>query len=322
MDRFATILDVASKAGVSASTVSRAFNHPRLLRPETVQRIHDIAEDLGYIANRHAKALSTGRAGAVGIVVPDITNPFFPPIIRQAQRVSEAMSYGVLVAESDNDPDREARQIEQLIPQVDGLLLASPRQSEEALQRIASSTRCVLLNRDVPGVARVLLSSRTALGTALGDLAAQGLSRVCYIGGPHRSWSNGERQEVVVRRAGELGMEVTVLHTTNGTYAEARDLASDVLRVRAEVIIAFDDVVAHGVLDGVLAAGVRVPDEARLLGCDDALPIQTHPRLSTIDMHGAPGVDRAMRMLLEAPGHPVPEERVVLQGVLQYRETT
>ncbi len=287
-----------------------------------MQRIHDIAQELGYIPNRHAKALSTGRTGAIGIVVPDITNPFFPPIIRQAQRVSEAMSYGVLVAESDNDPEREARQIEQLVPQVDGLILASPRQADEALVRTASSTRCVFLNRDVQGTARVLLSSGSALHTALGDLSAEGVVRVCYVGGPHRSWSNGERQEVVVQRGHELGMEVSLLQTTNGTYGEARDLAVNVVRAGAQAVIAFDDVVAHGILDGILASGARVPGEIRVLGCDDALPIQTHPRLSTIDMHGPLGVDRAMHMLLEAPGYPVPEERVVLQGQLQYRETT
>lgn len=322
MGQSATIIDVAARAGVSASTVSRAFNHPRVLRPETVQRIQHIAQELGYIPNRHAKALSTGRTSAIGVVIPDITNPFFPPIVRQAQRVSEAMSYGVLVVESDNDPGREARQIEQLIPQVEGFILASPRQSEEALRRTAARTPCVLLNRDVAGTARVLLSSRSALHTAVGDFARGGVSRVCYVGGPHRSWSNAERQDAVTSRAGELGLEVSHLQTTNGTYAEARDLAAGVVRARAQAVIAFDDVVAHGILDGILEAGLSVPGDVRLLGCDDALPIQTHPRLSTIDMHGPDGVDRAMHLLLEAGASPVPEARVVLQGELRHRETT
>lgn len=322
MARFATIMDVAQKAGVSASTVSRAYNHPRMLRPETVQRIQDIARELGYTPNRHAKALSTGRTGSIGIVVPDITNPFFPPIIRQAQRVAEELSYSLLVAESDNKPAREARQIEQLIPQVEGLVLASPRQPAEAILEITVRTRCVLLNRDVPGTARVLLSSQAALSQALGDLSRAGVERVCYVGGPHRSWSNTERREAVETLGAVHGMAVTLLATANGTYAEARDLAADVIEAGTEAVIAFDDVVAHGILDGLLEARLAIPGDIRVLGCDDALPIQTHPRLSTIDMHGRAGVDRAVRILLAASGAPVPEQRVLMQGDLRYQQTT
>jgi LacI family transcriptional regulator len=123
----ATITQIARRLGVAPSTVSRAFNEPRLLRPETVARVKAVADEMGYVANRHARALITGRSGAIGLIVPDITNPFFPLMIRFAQREAEALDQVVLVVETDSEPEQERRQIASLLAQTEGLIIASSR---------------------------------------------------------------------------------------------------------------------------------------------------------------------------------------------------
>ena len=307
--------------GVSPSTVSRAFNEPHLLRDETVSRIVAMAEQMGYVPNVHARALVTGKNRLIGLIVPDITNPFFPRLVRAAQIAAEERGLSVMLAETNSLPDRERAHIASLGPHCSGLIIASPRLTSEELRHVAEGGRLVLVNNDTPGIARVLISSGEALAEGIRVLAAKGARRFCYVGGPHRSWSEFERRSTLERLAEELGLEVVYRRNDSGTYHEARHMvATDSYDVDA--VVAFDDVIACGVLDGLSDRGVRIPDDIALLGCDDALPIQTRPRLSTIRLRVAEGVTEAVHMLTEATGGVVPEQRVMLSGVLEMRETT
>src|SRR5690606_20676084 len=96
-----TIRDVAAAAAVSRSTVSRAFTRPQLLSPETVRHVLAVAARLGYVGNQAARALSTGRFGNIAVVVPDIANPFFPPLVRSLQLAAEAADLAVFLGDSD-----------------------------------------------------------------------------------------------------------------------------------------------------------------------------------------------------------------------------
>lgn len=317
-----TINEVAKALGVAPSTVSRAFNRPHMLLPETVARVRAVAADMGYVPNRHARALSTGRTSAIGLVLPDITNPFFPPLVRAAQQAAEERDMSVLVAETDNDPERELRRLDQLRPQVEGIVLASSRLPEDALDAVVRRDRVVLVNRDHPGAARVLIGSGAAVTAAVAHLAATGALRLCYVGGPHRSWSEHERRGAVLEAGRAHGLTVTTERVETGTYADARSVAESLRPEEIDAVVAFDDVVAHGVIDGLASRGVSVPGDVRLVGCDDALPIETHPRLSTISLPSAQGVRRAVELLLASDGAPLPESREVLDGTLCLRETT
>jgi LacI family transcriptional regulator len=125
----------------------------------------------------------------------------------------------------------------------------------------------------------------------------------------------------VIEVAEQLGMTTELLQVLSGTYAEARGLSENVITSGAQAVIAFDDVIAHGVLDGLDDHGVRVPHDIRVLGCDDALPIQTRPRLSTIRLQSEAAVRAAIRMLTDA-GQTVQEQRIEFPGELKLRETT
>src|SRR5215212_11112853 len=102
-----TISQVAKAAGVSPATVSRTFNRPELLSHATLKRVRGVAEKLGYVPNQVARALSTGRAGNIALIVPDIANPFFPPLIRAAQAHADRVGYAVFLGDSDEQPERE-----------------------------------------------------------------------------------------------------------------------------------------------------------------------------------------------------------------------
>src|SRR5689334_15457878 len=127
----ATIKDVARLAGVSPSSVSRALAAPDQVRPETRERVRRAVAQLGYHPSGIARGLSTGRTGVIGFVVPDIANPFFPGIVKAAQRRSREVGLAVLLADSDEDPATEVDLIRTLTKQVDGFVLCAPRAADD-----------------------------------------------------------------------------------------------------------------------------------------------------------------------------------------------
>src|SRR5690606_20414907 len=142
-----TIRDVARASGVHASTVSRAFSAPHLVNADTRTRVPAVAEGLGYRPNRAARALTTKRTHNIGLIVADISNPFFPPLIKAAQAQARARDYHVFVADTDEDPQVEEELIQTLSKQVDGVLLCSPRLSNRTIERPREDVPFVGVNR-------------------------------------------------------------------------------------------------------------------------------------------------------------------------------
>jgi len=104
-----TIGDIAKAAGVSRATVSRVFGRPDLISSETIDRVREVADKLGWTPNHAARALSTGKQGNIAVILPDIANPFFPPLIRAAQRTADGAGMGVFIGDTDNDQAQEFR---------------------------------------------------------------------------------------------------------------------------------------------------------------------------------------------------------------------
>ncbi|WP_309233906.1 LacI family DNA-binding transcriptional regulator [Micromonospora sp. ATA51] len=123
----ATIREVAREAGVSPSTVSRALSMPEMVNPTTRERVLRAAQRLGYAPNRAARGLITGRTGNIGLIVPDLANPFFPSVVKGVQARAREADYAVFLADTDEDPTAEVGLIRVLGKQVDGLILCSPR---------------------------------------------------------------------------------------------------------------------------------------------------------------------------------------------------
>lgn len=317
-----TIIEIAKDLGVAPSTVSRAFTAPRLLKPETVERIRAAAAERGYVPNVHARALSTGVPRTIGLIVPDIANPFFPPMIRAAQRAAEGSGHTVLIADTDGDVDREMRIIERLAPQAESLIIASSRLPAAQLTELTAGRRVLFINRDEPGSARILVSSRDALGLATSKLLELGHERFVYVGGPEGSWSDGERHGIVEQSLAGTGATLDALRVPGGTYADTMAAADQILASAPTAVIAFDDVIAHGVMDLLHQCGLSVPGQVSVVGCDDTLALTTQPPLTSIALKASDAASLAVRTVVEGQvGEILTAQRIALQGELVERAT-
>src|SRR3954470_18426890 len=186
----ATIYDVARAAGVSASTVSRALSVPEMVNAETRTRVRQIAGELGYHPNRAARGLITGRTGNIGLIVPDLTNPFFPGVVKGVQIRARESDYSVFLADTDEDATVEAELVRALTKQVDGIVYCSPRTGEAELRTLAGEIPMVLINRRVGRLPSVTIDNTDAIRHAVAHLQALGHHRVAFVAGPRNSWSN------------------------------------------------------------------------------------------------------------------------------------
>lgn len=192
-DRPATIHDIAARCGVAASTVSRALSTPDRVNVRTRERIEAAAAALNYRPNIQAKALSSGRTSAVGVLVPDITNPFYFDLIRGTQLQLKAAGYTQLLVDTEESDEVEATTVDQLRKSADGIIVAASRLSDEALLAAAATMPLVAINRDVPGVPAVIIDTPSATSQALDHLASLGHTRIAYIAGPTTSQSSTRR---------------------------------------------------------------------------------------------------------------------------------
>jgi len=293
----ATIGTVAQAAGVSRATVSRAFGQPHRLRPETVERVRAVASELGYTPNPVAQALSTGRSGNLALVVPDIANPFFPPMIRAVQGQAERAGYAVFLGDADEDPNREDVLLTRLARQVDGFVLASSRMSAARIREQAERRPLVLVNRDVAGIPRVLIDTAGGVARAVERLAELGHRRIAYLNGPARSWSNTQRLKAVRAAGARFDVAVVPLPARRPTFEAGRQAVPELLGSGARAVVAFDDLVGHGVLAGLGERGLSVPADFSVVGCDDVLAAQAYPPLTTVSARSAEAGTAAVELL-------------------------
>ena len=300
-----SIRDVARRANVSLATVSRAFAAPGLVRAETLQRVLAVAEELHYRPSRAARSLTTGRTGNIGVVVPDLGNPFFSAILKGGQARAREADLAVFLADSEENPRLEIELVRAMARQVDGVIICSSRLSEAQLQQLRNDTTLVLLNRRVRGVSSVLLDSAGGMRQAIEHLVALGHHRIGFLGGPAGSWSNRERRRGLRTEARGRSLEITEF----GPFAphfEAGQHAAD-LAVAAEVtaVVAFNDLLALGVLSRLADRGIGVPDEISVVGFDN-IPMagMATPHLTTVALPLEQSGRVAIELLLEQLAHP------------------
>jgi LacI family transcriptional regulator len=297
-----TIKDVARAAGVSPSTVSRALSSPDLVQQETRQRVRQAASALGYHPNRAARGLITGRTGNLGLIVPDLTNPFFPEVVKGVQTRAGESDFSVFLADTDEDPTTEAELVRALIKQVDGIVFCSPRTSEEELRTLAGETPMVLLNRRVGRIPSVTIDNQDAIRHAVAHLRALGHQRVAFVAGPRNSWSNRERTRVLRAAVAAAGLELVELGSVAPQFSGGVAAADLVLAARVTAVIAYNDLVALGLLNRFTARGVAVPAEISVIGFDDIVFAEmVSPALTTLAQpkvrSGRAGVDLLMQLL-------------------------
>jgi DNA-binding LacI/PurR family transcriptional regulator len=318
-----TITEVASAAGVSRATVSRTFSRPELLTLETTERVRAAAARLGYAPNQVARALSTGRSGNIALIVPDIANPFFPPLIRAAQARADDAGYAVFLGDSDEKPEREDILLTKIAAQVDGIILASPRLDEQRVRAHAARRTLVLINRDIKGLPRILMDVGSGITQAMTHLADLGHRHIAYVGGPPASWANQKRHSAAGEAAERLGLTVIAIAAADPTYRGGQMAATELLKTNVTAILAFDDLVAQGIMAGLADEGLQVPRDMSVVGFDDVLAATAYPPLTTVAAHCAEVGARAVDLLVEIlQSGRSQAERIVIPTELVIRATT
>jgi DNA-binding LacI/PurR family transcriptional regulator len=316
-----SIRDVARRANVSSATVSRAFAEPGLVRQETLTRVLAVAEELRYRPSRAARSLTTGKTGNIGVIVSDLGNPFFSAILKGGQARAREADHAVFLADAEENPRLEMELVRAMARQVDGVVICSSRLSEAQLQQLRKDTTLVLVNRRVSGVSAVLLDGAGGMRQAIEHLEALGHKRIGFLGGPAESWSNRERRRGL--RAVARGRSLEVIEF--GPFApqfEAGQHAAD-LAVAAEVtaVVAFNDLMALGVLSRLADRGIGVPDEISVVGFDNILMAgMATPQLTTVALPLEQAGRVAIELLLEQlaqPGLGTHEEALPAQLIVR-----
>jgi DNA-binding LacI/PurR family transcriptional regulator len=275
-----------------------------VVQPETRERVQQAASALGYHPNRAARGLITGRTGNIGLIVPDLANPFFPSVVKGVQTRALESDFSVFLADTDEDPSTEAGLVRALIKQVDGIVFCSPRTSEEELRTLAGETPMVLLNRRVGRIPAVTTDNLDGIRHAVAHLQALGHQRVAFVAGPRNSWSNRERTRVLRSVTAAAGVELVELGSVAPQFSGGVAAADLVLAAGVTAVIAYNDLVAFGLLNRFNTRGVAVPAEMSVIGFDDIVFAEmVSPALTTLaqpkERSGRAGVDLLLQLLEE-----------------------
>jgi LacI family transcriptional regulator len=278
-----TLADVARIAGVSLMTVSRVVNHKEGVGQETRQRIEAIIEKLGYHPSGIARSLVTQRTGTIGLVVPDISNPFFSDVARGVEQIAFEQGYSVLLCNTEEDPHRELDVLHLLGEKwVDGIVLCSSRLEAGALSTIlAQYPAAVLVNRQIDSeiealpVGSVILDDETGGQIATRHLLDRGHRAVGCLAGPPNSFSGQKRvqgYQAALMAAG-LSFNPDLNRTCSPSVAGGFQVGNELLTTHPEItaLFCFNDLVAVGVLQACAQLGRRVPDDLAVVGYDDIL---------------------------------------------------
>ena len=319
-----TIRDVAAASGVSIATVSRCFNGGDRVLPQTLERVHAVARSLGYTPSRTARGLVTGRTANIGVILPDVTNPFFAPILAAVESAAESQDRGVFIGDSHEDPGAEQRIARRMASQADGILLVSSRLPDDAVRDLAARVPVVLTNRVVEGIDSAVIDVDPGLTAAVAHLAGLGHASVVYLGGPSGSWSDARKSAALAAAARATGTRLDVWGPHRPTFAAGRAVAERLVAESVGAVVCYDDLMAFGVLTRCAELGMDVPGDLSIVGCDDALdPGMARPALTTVAGPSAQmGRDAAELRLARMTTPPPDAARRVVRSRLVVRNST
>ena len=322
-----TLRDVAAAAGVHAGTASRALNPETrgMVNAETARRVMRAAEALGFQPNPIARSLKTSKSRTIGLVLPDITNPLFPPIVRGIEDVLSGAGFSALIVNTDNDDERERVQIASLRSrQVEGLIVATARLKHPLLEQLhAQGVNLVMVNRrttalDVPWITP---DDTAGIDMAVRHLAELGHRRILHLAGPQTTSTGVVRSRAFQGAVRDHGLDddpALIAACDLWVESEGARVLRGVLDAGTQftAIVAGNDLIALGCYDVFRERGISCPADVSVVGFND-MPLldKLQPPLTTVAIpHHQIGVEAA-RMLLEAINEPERPSRSVLLPV-------
>ena len=316
-----TIRDVAKAAGVSASTVSRSLSNPEIVDAVTRERVVRIADALGYRPNRAAQGLITGRTGNLGLILPDLANPFFPSVVKAVQQRAHESDYQVFIADTDEVAQSELGLVRSLAKQVDGVILCSPRMKPAELREASAYVPVVLANRHASDITSVTVDSPGVMRSVVDHLVGLGHRDIGFAAGPRSSWSSRERLAALREATSDVGAHLVELGHFAPTFDGGHDAAAGVLAAGVTAVVAYNDLCAIGIISALRDRGVEVPRDVSVVGVDDIeMSAMLHPALTTVELPkhelGRTAVDMLLTVLADPdarPGHAALATRLVVR---------
>ena len=331
MIRAVTIREVAAAAEVSTATVSRVLSGRDTVDPELARRVQGAAQRLGYRANRVARALRRQSTQTIGLVVPDITNPFFPAIVQAVEGALREAGFSLLLCDAGNDVDIESELVRNLFDQqIDGLLISACDRiaSRQAVRLAASRLPVIQIDRRVlGGMPFVGVDQADAIGQVIDHLRAQGARRYAYIT-PHPAISTAkERLEAFLHLVRPLDPDVDRrIYRGDFSLRWGHEAASRIISSRPlpDAIVCANDLNAVGAIQALREHSIGVPGDVAVTGFDDTvLAVASHPQLTTVRQPLTDlGRDAVALLRAAITDRTLPPRSAVLRAALAVRESS
>ena len=307
------IRTVAALAKVSIATVSRTINRSPAVSERLSKRVWQAIEQLNYFPNTHARTLVSGRSHLFGIIVENITNPFFPELIQSFEEIAVAHGYEILVSSSNSDPVVLTRCVRRMLERkVDGVAVMTFGEEEPVIDQLMQNDIPMVLAEFKPGhpkISTILMDYTTGIHQAIRHLVELGHKRIAFLAGPHKLHSALTRESDYRTAMKEAGLPVEKQwviecdHTLKGGVMGFEKLQKQ--KVIPTAVLCSNDMTAIGVLRAAYMAGLRVPQDLSVVGLDDidfaefTLPPLTTIRLSRAEL--AKSAFEALRLQAEEP---------------------
>ena len=309
MSRSVTIADVAKAAGVHMATVSRALNPQTQsqVNKETIRRVQEAATELGYVPNVMARGLRTKLSMTIGVVIPDLTNPIFPPIVRGIENFLAPRGYTALLANTDGRESLETSAVNSLMErQVDGFIMATGLEDHPLLAQLWDQRiPAVMANRGSEKTPYPLVTGNDTSGivAAVQLLKKLGHRDIVHLAGPATFSTSKIRSEAIVKACQEEGLRCTTVPAAALTCEEG-EKAMDTLLAQTHTFTAIqasNDLLALGALRSMRRHGLRCPDDISVIGFND-MPFAEdfNPALTTVRVPLEEIGTESARLLIES----------------------
>ncbi|AEV95027.1 catabolite control protein A [Pediococcus claussenii] len=326
-----TIYDVAREAGVSMATVSRVVNGNPNVKPDTRQKVNEVIERLDYHPNAVARGLASKKSTTIGVILPDITNPFFASLARGIDDIAEMYKYNIILENSDENVNRKLEVFENLLTkQVDGVIYMGNVIDDRLREAFKNSRTPVVFAGsidDKQALPSVSIDYKMATEESVDKLIKDGNKHIAFVSGSIEEPVNGKYRLEGYKKAlkkGDITYNKKLVFETDYNYDSGVMLASDIAASDATAAFVGNDSLAAGLLNGLQDLDVKVPEEFEIISSNNTeITKMMRPQLSSV---GQPMYDTgavAMRLLTKLMNNEEIEERnIVLPFDMVFRQST
>jgi LacI family transcriptional regulator len=285
------IREIARRAKVSTATVSRAINRVPTVDPQLAKRVWKVVDEAGYYPNTQARALVLGRSRIFGLIVSEITNPFFPEIVQTFEDLAVKNNYEILLTSTVHDPKRMESSVRRMIERrVDGVAILTFGMEESLIEHLRDRKVPLVfvdVGPDVPGIANIQINYLNGIRQAVQHLAALRHTRIAFIAGPEHLKSAGARQDAFAVSMKEIGLSADLIVVGDHRMEGGMNAFLELIKLNdpPTAVLCSNDMTAIGVLREAYEQNIKIPDQFSIVGFDDIhLAEFTIPPLTTIQM--------------------------------------